>query len=283
MTDIIASADGGNGAAPGAEVASTPVAESSTWYSGFDPDTSGWLENRGLTKLDEKAALPELVKGFRNAEKYIGTPAEKLLRLPDFDKADKMELDQFYSKLGRPADAKDYNLQVPEGQSREFADFAQNMFHEAGLSPRQAEKITAKWNEHVNGILGGEEANKQQALKDQDASLRSEWGYAYDKNLSIAKNAAQSIGLTPEKVDALESALGFDGVMKLMAEIGGKIGEAGYVTGDSPTATGPMTPNQAVAKLATLRDDKEWVSKYMNGNAEARAEMDRLMKMAYPT
>ena len=190
MTDIIASADGGNGAASGAEVSSTP--ESSTWYSGFDPDTSGWLENRGLTKLDEKAALPELVKGFRNAEKYIGTPAEKLLRLPDFDKADKVELDQFYSKLGRPSDAKDYNIQVPEGQSREFADFAQSMFHEAGLSPRQAEKITAKWNEHVNGILGGEDANKQQALKDQDASLRSEWGYAYDKNLTIAKNAAQT-------------------------------------------------------------------------------------------
>ena len=74
METQIAPVADGHGAAPVA----AQTEGSSAWYGSFDQETSGWLENRGLTKLDEKSAIPELVKGFRNAEKYIGTPAERL-------------------------------------------------------------------------------------------------------------------------------------------------------------------------------------------------------------
>ena len=276
MTEATTSADGGNGAATGA----APVG---TWHSGFDTETAGWLENRGLTKLDEKAAIPELVKGFRNAEKFIGAPADKLLRLPDFDKADKVELDQFYNKLGRPQDPKDYNIKVPEGVPTEFSDWAKGMFHEAGVNSRQAEQITAKWNEYVSGAEGQSKEAQQQQVKDQEASLKHEWGDAYDKQMSIAKNAATSIGMTSEKVDKLQTALGYDGVMKMMADIGAKIGESGFVSGDSSTSfNGALTPAQAVSKISVLQGDKDWTAKYLAGNAEARAEMTRLQAMAYP-
>lgn len=268
----------GHGAAPVA----APEAGNSTWYGGFDQETSGWLENRGLTKLDEKAAIPELVKGFRNAEKYIGTPAERLVRVPDWDKADKTELDQVYAKLGRPNDPKEYNLQVPEGQSRDFAEWAQGIFHEAGLSNRQAASITSKWNEYVQGMVDGEQGSKQQALKDQEASLRNEWGSAYDKYDAVAANAIESLGLKDNQLAALRESLGFDGAMKMLANIGEKMGEASYHTGESRGGNGPMTPAQAVSKLAQLQGDKEWTAKYLAGNVEARNEMDRLMKMAYP-
>lgn len=274
MENVPASGDAGNGAAP------APV-ENTTWFGGFDTETFGWLENRGLTKLDEKAVIPELVKGFRNAEKHIGTPAEKLIRVPDWDKADKVELDQIYTKLGRPVDAKDYNLQVPEGQGREFAEWAQGIFHEAGLSSRQAAAVTAKWNEYVQGMVQGDSEAKAAKLKDQEASLRNEWGQAYDKYDSVAANAINSLGLKDEQLAAIRDSLGFDGAMKMFASIGEKIGEASFVSGDSRT-NGPMTPNQAVSKMEQLKQDKEWVAKYIAGNAEARAEMERLMKMAYP-
>lgn len=278
MDTQTASVDNGNGAAHVA----APEAATSTWYGGFDQETSGWLENRGLTKLDEKAAIPELVKGFRNAEKYIGTPAERLVRVPDWDKADKTELDQIYAKLGRPNDPKEYNLQVPEGQSREFAEWAQGIFHEAGLSTRQAAAVTAKWNEYVQSMMDGENGSKQQALKDQEASLRNEWGSAYDKYDAVAANAIESLGLKEKELAALRDSLGFDGAMKMLAGIGEKMGEATYHTGEGRSANGPMTPAQAVSKISSLQGDKEWVSKYLAGNVEARAEMERLMKMAYP-
>ena len=267
----------GHGAAP----AAAPEVQTS-WHSGFDQETSGWLENRGLTKLDEKSAIPELVKGFRNAEKYIGTPADKLLKIPDWDKADKVELDQIYSKLGRPNDPKEYNLPVPEGFTHDFADWAKGTFHEAGLSARQASAVTAKWNEYVAGIMEGDDASKAQAMKDQEAGLRNEWGDAYDKYDSMAANAINSLGVKDNQLAALRDSLGFDGAMKMFANIGEKIGEAQYVSGEGRGGNGPMTPAQAVSKISQLQGDKEWVSKYLAGNVESRNEMERLMKMAYP-
>lgn len=266
----------GHGAAP------TAAPESTTWYGSFDQETSGWLENRGLTKLDEKSAIPELVKGFRNAEKYIGTPAERLVKVPDWDKAEQTEIDQVYAKLGRPGDPKEYNLQVPEGQSRDFAEWAQGIFHEAGLNTRQAAAITNKWNEYVQGMIEGEQGSKQQLMKDQEASLRNEWGSAYDKYDAVAANAIESLGLKDKELAALRDSLGFDGAMKMLAGIGEKMGEATYHTGENRGGSGPMTPAQAVSKLAQLQGDKEWTAKYLSGNVEARNEMERLMKMAYP-
>ena len=276
MENLAPVADG-HGAAP----AAAPEVQTS-WHSGFDQETSGWLENRGLTKLDEKSAIPELVKGFRNAEKYIGTPADKLLKIPDWDKADKVELDQIYSKLGRPNDPKEYNLPVPEGFTHDFADWAKGTFHEAGLSARQASAVTAKWNEYVAGIMEGDDASKAQAMKDQEAGLRNEWGDAYDKYDSMAANAINSLGVKDNQLAALRDSLGFDGAMKMFANIGEKIGEAQYVSGEGRGGNGPMTPAQAVSKISQLQGDKEWVSKYLAGNVESRNEMERLMKMAYP-
>jgi hypothetical protein len=203
--------------------------------------------------------------------------------MPDFDKADKVELDQFYNKLGRPAEAKDYNIKVPEGIPSEFSDWAKGMFHEAGVNSRQAEHITGKWNEYIAASEIASVDVQQQQTKDQESNLKYEWGSAFEKQMSIAKNAAVTIGMTPDKIDKLQSALGYDGVMKMMASIGEKIGESGFVSSDgSLSFSGALTPAQAASKLSTLQSDKEWVAKYMAGNMEAKAEMTRLMKLAYP-
>lgn len=275
MTDTVASTDGGNGA-PAAPV------QNESWFGGFDQETTGWLENRGLTKLDEKAALPELVKGFRNAEKFVGAPADKLIRIPDWDKADKVELDQIYNKLGRPNDPKEYNIPVPEGSPTDMAEWARSVFHEAGLSQRQAQLVASKWNELGASLSEHDVQAKQQAWKDQEAKLRMEWGNAYDKYDSVAARTIDSLGLQEPQLAALRDSLGFDGAMKMLASIGEKLGESDFVSGEGGSTSGPMTPAQAVSRISQLQGDREWVAKYIAGNAEARNEMERLMKMAYP-
>ena len=273
----IASAEGGNGAAP----ESAAPAEAQSWYGSFDGETQGWLENRGLTKLDGNAALPELVKGFRNAEKFVGAPADKLIRVPDWDKADRVELDQGYTKLGRPADAKGYNIPVPDGSPTEMAEWAKSVFHEAGLSQRQAAAISAKWNELGASVSQQNVQAQQQAIKDQETKLQLEWGHAYDKNDAIAARAIDALGLQREQLSALTRSLGFDGAMKMFASIGEKLGESEFVSGDN-SSNSPVTPNQAQSRINQLQQDKDWVNKYIAGNVEARSEMERLMKMAYP-
>ena len=293
MTDTTqTSGDTGNGgtaatgAAPAVDTGTTTQQSQQTqpWYSGFDQDTVGWMENRGLTKLDEKGALENTIKGFRNAEKYVGVPHEKLLRIPDWDKSDQVELDQFFSKLGRPASPKEYNLPVPEGAPSEFADWAAGIFHEAGLNDRQGLKIAAKWNEYVSAMTQKEAESYQNAIAQQDKELKAEWGVAYEKEVTAAKKAAQGLGLKGEQIDALEKTLGFAGLMRMMANIGKKIGEDSFISSGSGNGNfGAMTPASARARITQLQGDKEWAAKYLSGNVQAQSEMESLMKMAYPS
>lgn len=288
-TPISASADlSGNGAtsAPAAAPEGTPpsAAPAEAWYSGmgFDQDTIGWMENRGLTKLDQSEALKNALSGFRNAEKFLGVPKDQLLRLPNFDTAEQTELDQFYNKLGRPADAKGYELPVPEGAPTEYADYMKEVFHKAGITAKQA-KILAEANNEFGAKIG--QATEQQKLemnKTQQESLRKEWGEAYDAQMGTARYAFQELGVDAETVDKLQDAMGFDGVMKFFANLGSKFGEGRFVSGGA-SSNGPMTPNQAQAQIRQLQNDVEFGRKLTAGNAEAKALWDRLHRFAFPS
>lgn len=295
MTDPISGAPAGNDPAatppadPGATTSDTIVAaevttaaEGETWYSGFDTDTVGWLENRGLTKLDTNEALANAVKGFRNAEKYVGVPHEQLVRIPDMEKGDPVEMNQFFDKLGRPSDPKDYELSVPEGQGTEFADWAKGMFHEVGLSAAQGKQLVDRWNAYQ--AEAGEQSTQQyqESVTADDNALKSEWGQAYDLEMDAAKAGAKALGLQPAEIDALEKILGYGNLMKRMAVVGKKVGEDSFVSG-SGNNDGPMTPQAAQAQIALLRADTEWTTKYLNGNVQCKAEMERLHKLAYPS
>lgn len=276
MTDTTAAPVGDTGA----QAAPTTSAENTSWYSSFDTDTVGWLENRGLTKLDSNAALPEVIKGFRNAEKYIGTPAESLIKLPKADAPDEA-WNEVYTKLGRPSDPKEYSLPIPDGIDPAYAESAKAKFHEIGLTARQA-KALAEWNnEYVGKQVGNQEQQYKTAVAEQTNALKAEWGQAFDQNVNIAKRAAQEFGVDAATIDRMEAAMGFDGVMKFFNAIGSKVGEHSFVDGESQGFNGGMTPNAAQSRIRQLQNDGEFVKKYIAGNVEARTEMERLHKLAY--
>ena len=281
--DIINPSSDGNGAAAGVAPAA-PAADVNTnpaaWYEGMDSESLGWLENRGVTKMNEREAIKNLTNGFRNAEKFIGAPAEKLLKIPDFNKASQDELSAFYGKLGRPESPDKYELEVPEGQPEDFANWAKEKFHGLGLNSTQAKTLSQEWNKYVAGIKESTEQASQIKAKEDDAALRREWGNAYDNQLNMSKNAAKNLGVTAEMLDKLEAAMGYGDTMRFMAKIGQKFGEAEYV-GSGDGQSGPSTPQSAQARIASLKGDKEWVTKYLSGNIDAKAEMERLMKQAY--
>jgi len=290
MTDPIAPALAGQGttapsatpvpitssAAPGIVPTAAPSTPSLEWLTGAPEDITGFVQNKGW-----KSPV-DAIEGYRNLEKHMGVPADKLLRLPDWDKADKTELDQFFGKLGRPADPKGYEINVPDGTPADYADAARIKFHELGLTAKQA-KALVDWNNEFATTAGAksQEAYKQ-AVAQQDAELRKEWGQAYDQEIGSAKNAAAALGIKPEEIDKLEQSLGFAGLMKVMANIGKRIGEDTFVSGGGSN-TGAMTPAGAKARVQQLQGDKEWTAKYLSGNIEARAEMERLMRFAYPS
>ena len=264
--------------APGAAPAAPPA-----WHADpvYDTETRGWLENRGLTKLEAGAALPEVIKGFRNAEKFIGAPPEQIIRVPKDDTPEAWN--QVYDRLGRPKDPKGYDIPVPDGQDKAYSEWARGTFHELGLNAKQAKGLTEKWNAYVAEKTGAMQTEYKNSVATDAAALQKEWGAAHEKNLQVAKGAAREFGMTAEVIDSLEKAMGFAGVMKLMHSIGSKLGEDKFIQGGGGGGFGDvMSPEAAKAAIEALKKDPEFSVKYIKGDAEARAKMSRLHQYAYP-
>lgn len=263
---------GGGGAAGGAAGGTPPAFD---WNTGLtDEATKSWVTTKGYK---DPAAL---AFAAMNQEKLLGVPADKIIKLPTDDKPESWK--PVWSRLGVPETADGYKLPVPEGDKGEFAKQAAAWFHEANIPAAAAAKLAEKWNAFT--------ADQAKAASDaaiakgaeQHEALKKEWGAAYEQNLGIAKKAAAAFGWDQAKIDALQSALGYDGVMKFAHEIGTKVGEDGFVSGGGANPGGVMTPAQAQSEIALLRKDADFTARLLKGDAEAKRKWDGLHKMAYP-
>jgi hypothetical protein len=282
-----ASATGGQGAATAttAAAATSTAATTSTttttaapaiaWLPDADETTVGMVQNKGW---DSPA---KLLNSYQQLEKFVGAPADKIVRLPG-ETSTKEELDAFYSKLGRPADPNGYEIKAPQGADDTFAKAAAGKFHELGLNTKQAQELV-QWYES-QGAAAGEMSQqaKTAANVEQQNALRTEWGAAYDAKLTQAREFARAAGIDAPTLDKLQDSMGYDGVMKFMANLGGKIGEGNYQSGGRSSNFSAMTPGQAKAEIQALRADRDFTQKYLAGNVEAKQRMAQLNSWAYP-
>lgn len=281
MTDAVtAPIEGDNGAPATAAPAVTPVAAPTTpsvdWLKDADELTLGYTQNKGWKDPTE------VVRSYQNLEKLLGADrAGNTVVLPKAD-ASPEELSAFYNKLGRPADAKDYKLGLPEGADPAFSNAAAAKFHELGLSAKQAEELSGWYNQFGQQTQQQMEAQRAEQFQQQNAELRTGWGLKYDENVLVARNTVNALGLDSKTIDALEGAMGHKGLMEFLVRVGSKSGEADFVSGDIQSFNNAMTPAQAKAAIQSKMDDKTFVSKYLNKDADAVAEMQRLHKYAYP-
>jgi hypothetical protein len=274
MTDSNASAEGGQGGTTGgATGAATPPPN---WIDGIgDADLKGWAQNKGFKEP------ADALNSYRNLEKLMGADkAGRTVMLPaKWD--DPKEVGAFYEKLGVPKDPTGYKL--PDGADPEMAKWAPSVFHKAGLTPRQAEALTAEWNQMVGGRTEAMKAAYEAKIAEDGAALKSEWGAAYNDKLARAQSAAKALGVKPEVIDKLENTLGHGDLMRFFATIGEKMGEDQSVDGKGQGSfSGAKTPEQARAEITTLRADPEFTRRYVAGDAEAKQRMEQLHKWAYP-
>jgi hypothetical protein len=242
------------------------------WLTGLNDQVKGYATNKGWK------SPAEVLDSYQNLEKLVGAPQDKIIKLPGDD--DKDGWNSVYSRLGRPQTPEEYKLDVPkEGGDPEFAKWAAGNFHELGLSAKQGQTLAAKFNEYAAGMKAAQDAALIQKLDQGQVTMKKEWGAAFEQNVKVASKAAREFGVSPEVIDKIENAIGYDGVMKLFHSIGSKIGESSFVQGN--VAGGALTPDQAKAKISALQQDNGWVKKYTAGDLGAREEMSRLHQMAY--
>ena len=238
------------------------------------------MQLKGLDKLPSDQAVAELVKGWSGAEKFMGVPADQIMRLPK--DGDTAALDAVYSKLGRPADPKGYKFDTIEGFDAKGLDGLRPAFHKLGLNNAQANGL-------VKELVSQEAAEQTTKKAEFDAKvlaenelLQREWGAAHEKNTRVVQGVARELGVSVEAIDALEAAIGTAATLKLFHTIGTKFGgEDRFIgSGTGPGFKGVMSPDAARARINVLKNDKEFTTKLYSGNADATAEWDRVHKYA---
>lgn len=257
MAEEAGSAPAGN-PAPEANPVSAP--ESQSWADQVQDDgLRGWVEAKGL----HNAGIENVVKSYHNLEKLIGADkADRTVMLPGPD-AEATEMDAFYQRLGRPEDAKGYQLPVPEGDDGKMAEWAQGVFFEAGLTEKQAAMVAEKWNEYAGGIQQSQTSKGQEEGKKAEAELRREWGAAYDQKMNGIENAAVQLGMEREEIIGLRETMGPAAAAKFIDKLAGRLGED-KMDFDGDPENGALTPAAAMNALQKLGTDKDFMAAWMD-------------------
>lgn len=258
------------GTPDGATSATAPTSTGNWWDNIEDSDLKGYVANKGWKDSTE------LARGYQNLEKLLGS--EKL-PMPKGD--DDVEgWNKLYTKLGRPETPEGYGIKAAEGQDPTLANAAASKFHELGLTEKQGQALTNWWAEQSQGLLDAQSAAQAQSAEQAIAELKNEWGNKYDENIELGRRAAREYGLDADALGKIEGALGTKGLLDLMAKIGRGQGEAEFI-GQGKTSFG-MSPEAARARIQALKGDAEWTQRYLKGDADARAELERLHRLGYP-
>lgn len=247
------------------------------WLTGADADTVGLAGLKGW-----KSPL-DAVKAYQHAQQFIGGDPNSIVKLPAAD-ADKATKDAFYTKLGRPLEAKAYDIPVPTGAKTDYAEWAKGVFFEAGLTAEQGKALALKNNEYVATATKAAADARAIEFKTQNESLSREWGAADAQNRALVDKAIVAFGLDGATLAQLRDTMGPLKAMKLFHDIGKRLGEDLFVTPET-RSTGfgnVLAPAEANARIKELRSDKDWSKAYLNGDAAKKAEMTQLQKWANP-
>lgn len=258
----------------------TPPAEAPTetpggsvdWTASLSPEVKGWVEKKGFKGADA------VIESYRNLEKLMKAPKDRLLTLPE--KEDDPSWNDVYARLGRPSEPTEYKLSGFEDDK--FSEFSRKTFYELGLTKRQGEALAAKWKEYGDIQTSEREAAINARASQEESELKKEWGQAHDQNVNIAKRAITALGMDADTIDSMEKAMGYKKTMAVLHTVGLKLGEGSYVDGGT-SANGALTPGAAQAQITELMSDPGFSHKYVNGDREARTQMERLHRMAYPS
>ena len=268
------SVDTGN-PAPGTGQASVQ-AQQAQWFDAFPEDVRGLVQTKGWQ------SPVDAIQSYTNLEKFLGAAkAGRGLVVPK-DDASPDEWGQLYDKLGRPKSPDEYKLPIPEGDTGEMSKAAAAKFHELGLTAKQAENLASWWNEQSQAAIAAQQNTVAQSAEQQMAQLQQEWGKDFDANIEAGRRAARQFGVGEEMLTKMENALGTKEMLQFFAKVGKGMGEDNFVDGKGSSGFG-MSPEAARVRISQLKGDPDWTAKYLGGNADAKAELERLMRAGYPS
>lgn len=243
------------------------------WYDTFqDASIKEWAATKGW-KSPESA-----VQSAWHLEKLMGADKAGRGMVWPKDENDADGWRAVYSKLGRPETPEGYDIKLPEGSDDTYLKAILPALHEAGVPKAKMQKILETHEAFAAKYHEQQEDEWADASNKQFESLQKEWGNDFERNSEMARRAIRMAGITKEQAESIEKAIGVDIAAKVFAMFG-----SNYVEHASPGHfnTGGDTAASAKARIAELKNDKEFGMKILNGDANAKSEWDKLHKIAY--
>jgi len=281
---------GGDAAAAAAQGVQAPWAgQNDVWKIGEGDAAKAWHDF--IPEPEAKAHLS--AKGYKNPAELalanynltrLQTGDPTVIGMPAADAPPEL-WNQFYNKLGRPESADKYDFKFPEGVKPDdgMLAWAKPAFYEAGLTTKQAQALSDKWNAYV--MDANQKFTEQQAQQDQQAieALNAKWGGDLDKNKEAGRRAMAALGIAPDLVNAVEQHIGAAAIVELLATIGRKADEGGFTAGQQADPNNPETLNkeQAQARITALQGDEAFQKRFLNKNDPGHDEAVRLMERLY--
>lgn len=254
------------------------------WFEGkATPEDIGHWDNKGWKKDDPVTIALEATKAVREAQRFIGVPPERLLKLPE-RADDKAGWDAVNARLGVPAKAEEYDfagLKYADGNDVEqgFVDALRTSLHKAGVrkdAAREIAKDMMKYSDSGEAQAAGETAAQRATNL---AELQKLWGGNTELNRLRAMEGARRLGLSKEATELMEGQIGYVNLMEVMRKIG--VGTSEDTFTEAGQGGAPTTVNGAKARLAELQADRDWARKLVDkdaaGHAAVRREFDNLM------
>lgn len=152
---------------------------------------------KGKEYLQNVTSFDSLLDQYENAQKLIGKKS-----IPTTESSDE-EWNEFYNKL-RPETADKYEFTLQDGQeeNKEFTSKIKEIFHEAGLSSKQAKLIQEKYD----GLLKEMGPNQEELDKEFDDLSKKVFGTRQDEAIKVSKGLLDKYA--PEEMKPFISELG---------------------------------------------------------------------------
>lgn len=240
-----------------------------------NPELRSWAQQRGWKDPDS------VVESFRNAEKLLGAPKDRVMVLPD--SPDSPDWAAVHTRLGRPEAPEKYEFELAGAYDEAFLNGFRQTAFEAGLPASAASKVAKWWESYVDGIVAEQERTAQEATEAELGKLRAEWGARFEESSKAAESAAGKVGLSPDQWKAIEGAIGPMAARKAFGLIASRVLEGGPPLKDDGGGSGfGGTPEAARMMLDQLEGDTAFMAKYLGGDRAALKRMSDLRAAAYP-
>lgn len=280
-SQIAYDADGGVGGTGGT---GGDGGQAATWYTGADAELIGHIQTKGWHELTPDKAALAAVQAHREAERFVGVPADRVIKLPA-DAADEAGWKAAWSRLGVPADAKEYDFSSLVGEDKQplldtaEQDWLRATAHKLNVPKDAATQLAQEIVKHRADAAASAATEGTARLQEEHKMLEQNWGANMEANKFVARKGAEKLGLDATAVDALEKIAGYAKTMEALRRVGELSGEAKFFSGPGPNRDGIMTREQAVSRKADLMQDQAWVKRYMDGGVTEKREMEGLLTL----